>query len=202
MEQLIAALERDAAAEVQQNLDRARNEAAALLEGCHDELAQRLDDELQRHEQSLRVQTALAVAEARRAGRSEVLRARDVLLGRVRAAVDAGLAVLDQDPGYRAGLAAELEEALGYLAEGPAEVCCRPSLAAPLAAAAAGLERAELSVREDAALATGFLVRATDGHAEVDARLTTRVERMWPELALVVLAVIDQRGWWRGAAHE
>ncbi len=199
MDQLIAALERDAAAEVEKNVQRARAEAAGGLVGCREELAQRLDDELQHRERDLRARIALDMARAHRAGHSEVLRARDVLLGRVRTAVGRRMEELAQDPGYVAQVADELRQAVGYLAEGPAEVVCRPQLAAPLAAAAGALGRGDLSLREDPGLGTGFVLRARDGHAEVDARLDTRLERMWPELSLAVLAAIEERGWSRRA---
>ena len=61
-------------------------EAAELLAACREELTLRMEDDLERREQVLRAQMALPAGRARRAGRSEVLRARDALLGRVRMA--------------------------------------------------------------------------------------------------------------------
>lgn len=196
MDQLLAALEREAVAEVEEKLERAKAEAAELLTDCQAELAQRLDDQLRDRERELSVQIALEVARAQRAGRSEVLLARDGLLSRVREAVVGRLADLAQDSGYRARLPEDLREAVSFLAEGPAEVVCSFQLATPLAAALDALGRGDLTLREDPGLEPGFVVRARDGHAEVDARLATRLERMWPELSLAVLASMEERGWW------
>jgi vacuolar-type H+-ATPase subunit E/Vma4 len=202
MEELIAALEREASVEAETKLERARREAAELLAACREELTLRMEDDLERREQVLRAQMALAAGRARRAGRSEVLRARDALLGRVRMAAQEHIAGLETDPDYLVGLAEELREALGFLAEGPAEVRCRPALVAPLVEALEDLKRGDVQLREEPSLGTGFVVRALDGHAEVDARLGARLERMWPELALLALATAAERGWVGGAARE
>ncbi|NLT35898.1 MAG: hypothetical protein GXX83_08370 [Gaiellales bacterium] len=202
MDQLIAALERDAAAEVEDKLQKAQAEADELMAGRREKLAQRLEEEAQRHERDLRTQAALAAARARHMGRSDVLRARDALLSRVRTAAEALVASLEADPGYRAALAGEVREAVGYMGEGPAHVRCRPALARVIGEAVAGLQRTGLSVQEESGLPTGFVIRAADGREEVDARLVTRLDRMWPELSLLVLGAVSRRGWLDGEVRE
>lgn len=202
MDELIAALEREGAAEAQAKLERARQEAEKMLTACREELALRMDEELERRELGLRTEMALAAARARRAGRSEVLRARDALLARVRSAAERRIEALAEDPAYLDGLGGELSEALGFLAEGGAEVRCPPALVGSLATAVAALDRPDVSIVEDPSLGTGFVVRALDGHAEVDALLSSRLNRMWPELALLALAAAAERGWVGGAARE
>lgn len=198
MDQLIAALERDAAAEAEEMLQKARAEADEMTAGCRERLAHRLEDEAQRHERDLRAQAALAAARARRVGRSDVLRARDALLARVREAAESRVALLEGDPGYQAGLAGEVREALSFLGEGPAQVRCRSALLALIREAVADLQRAGLSVQEDPQVPTGFVIGTADGRVEVDARLTTRLDRTWPELSLLVLGAMRRRGWLGG----
>jgi vacuolar-type H+-ATPase subunit E/Vma4 len=202
MKELIAALERDATAEAEENLERARRYGEELLADFGRESAERLERELEDHERELRARAVLDVAATRRVARNTVFTARDELLRQVRVAVDARLEGLCTDDCYRAGLEEELREACDYLPGGPAEVRCWPALAEPLSEAAGRLARTEVEVCEESSVGAGFIVRTGDGRAEVDARLATRVDRTWPDLALVVMAMIEERGSFGEAADE
>jgi len=187
MEELIAALERDAAAKADDIRQKAGVESAELREAYAAELARRRESRLQARERELTTEAELALAGARRAGRQEVLLSREDFLTRVRHALADRVVGLDADPGYQQTVAGELAEAVTYLAPGPAEVRCSPALVGTLARAAQESAGREIRVVEDPSVGAGFVLRALDGHAEVDARLATRTERLWPELALSAL---------------
>jgi vacuolar-type H+-ATPase subunit E/Vma4 len=202
MEELIRALERDAAAEAEENLRRARVYGEELLAAHRRESAERLQQESEEYGRELRARGALEVAAARREGRNSVLVARDELLGRVRAAVDARLHSLCADDRYRARLGEELLQACAYLPESRVEARCHPALADALAEAAGGVAGTEVAVSEESSFTSGFVLGTPGGRAEVDARLDTRIDRMWPELALTVMAMVEKHGWCGEAADD
>lgn len=120
------------------------------------------------------------VRSARHEAAAEGLQARqrflDDVFARARALLHEAIASDD----YRAGLARRLEEALGYVGAREAIVCCAPALEGPLRQLAG--ERAR--VEPDPAIGDGFEVTAGDLH--VDARLSTELERRWPQLAVAL----------------
>ena len=185
IEHLLAALERDAAAERDAMLEAAREEANRVAQRAEERVARLRQDVVGPQERELRAAAAAAVMEARRNRRGEVLAARDRLLSRVRAEAERRLPEALDDARYRRVLPTHLSEALAFLGEGRAVIRCAPAIADDLRDAASGRE---VSVVPDAGARTGFTVESADGSVVVHNGLDARLARLAPQLALETAA--------------
>jgi vacuolar-type H+-ATPase subunit E/Vma4 len=187
LEHLLEALERDADAQVEQTLARARAEAdrlttesAALLEQrCRAAAAARASARVQDVEH--------AVTLARREARRSILEARERLLERVFAAARAELPAAAAGPAYRASLPAALSGALAAVGSDQAVIRCPATLAPDLERARPRGSKA-VQVEVDPASGSGFRVVSADGAVEVDDTLESRLDRLRLVLARRVLA--------------
>lgn len=185
LEDLIAAMERDAAEEVRRQLETAQAEADRIKAAGEGEASRRREDLLGRTELELRQETAAALAAATREARRDVLFARERLLDNVFQAAAARLPVLVDDARYRAVVGAEFEEAVGYLPEGGIRLRCSPGLLG-LAEEHVG-DLPGISIEPDAGVGSGFVLEAADGSSALDATLERRLADQRGSLALVVL---------------
>jgi vacuolar-type H+-ATPase subunit E/Vma4 len=189
LDQLITALEEDAGKQAEAELAQARAEAARIATQARDQIVRKRAEFLVRLEADLREETEIELVEARRRSRNIVLGARQRLLDRVFTAAAAKLPGLLADPAYLAALPGELELALSYLGEGAAVIRCTPSLAPTIEPLVK--DRANTTVRPDAAVGSGYQVDSADGHVTVDITLDARLERMRPRLSLEVLKELE-----------
>jgi V/A-type H+-transporting ATPase subunit E len=184
LEELIAAIGRDGAAEAAQEVARAEEEARAIRAEAEQRLARRRAEALRRRERELQAETELALASARHAARREVLFARQELLDRVFQAAGRLLPDCLDDPRYLGSALEELEHGLGYLGGREAVVRCSPALI-PLFREHC-VDRPDLGVEADASVGSGFVLATTDGALTVDATLERRLEELRPWLTLTV----------------
>jgi vacuolar-type H+-ATPase subunit E/Vma4 len=187
--QLIAALEHDAGATVEQRLTAARNDATRLREEARSRAEAQVAERLRIREMELRAENEQVIVAERRRLRGLALEQQQRLLEEIRTAADGMLAEAARTPEGRTLLLRYVVVAQGYLDGLPLVVRSAPDLA-PLAAKA--LEgRAGVSLEPDSAIQTGALLASSDGSVRVDATLATQLIRRWPDLSIQVLQWIE-----------
>lgn len=193
IEQLLAALETNGAAQVEQVAAAARAEADAITAQARDQADRRRRAALETHERALRSTAALALAGTRLAARRTVITARTRLLERVFARAGAALDAVAASPAYRQQLPAAIAAALDCFGDEPVEIRCPPALGKAVRAGVASLpkKRASISVVTDRAVGPGFVVRSADGVVAVDDTLAARLERQHAALSLAALHALE-----------
>lgn len=186
LEHLVGTLTREAEAEAAAILATARAEADAIRARSEHVLETSRESTRAAGEARRRAAVEVALVEARRTGRREMLEARRRALDRVFAAARAALPAASERPEYRAGVAPAVEMALGCLGDRAATLRCNPALKAqiePLVRARPGL-----AVVVDPGAGSGFRVVADDGTLEIDSTLESRLARLTPRLAIEISA--------------
>ncbi len=189
LDQLLAALEREAHASAEQITADARRQAEAITAAGQAGLAERRQSARQAAEQQARAALDQALAEATREARREQLLARERLLDRVFAAADALLPGAIAQPAYLATLASRVAEASRCVAGRPAALHGPPALEAPLRRIAAGIP--DLAVSVDADAGAGFVLTSSDGAISVEDTLQHRLRRDRAALARTALHALD-----------
>jgi vacuolar-type H+-ATPase subunit E/Vma4 len=174
LDQLLAALERDAREQADCLLAEAHAEAERITSAADQDIARRRDATVGARQREGRAVLEQTLSKARRAARRGVLEARDRLLARTFAAARAALPAAIETPAYQASLPLRVEAALAYF-DKPERVVlrCPPPLARTIAAAVSG--RTGVRVTPDAEVGSGFRVATTDDAVEVDDTLETRL---------------------------
>lgn len=205
LEHLISTLEDEARAQAEALLEEARGEADRIRREAREEAERRRAERLEARESAWREEADRAVAEARRAGRAAVLRARARLLERVRERADEMLEGEEAMATYRDDLREHLARALRPLADRSAVITCPPDLVpdvraaleeevgAPTAEEADVRGPAEVDLRGEEDAPPGLTVHSGDGGLVVDATLPQRLRRLWPEIAVEVAAGAARR---------
>jgi len=193
IEQLLAALENNGAAQIEQVAVAARAEADAITTQARDQADRRRRAALESRDVELRASAALTLAAARLAARRTVTTARSGLLERVFARARAALDAVAASPEYLQQLPAAIAAALACFGDEPVVIRCPPALAKAVRAAVAGLpvKRADVSVVTDRALGPGFIARSADDAVEVDDTLAARLERQHAALSLAALRALE-----------
>lgn len=204
LEHLISTLEDEARAQAEALLEEARGEADRIRREVREEAERRRAERLEARESAWREEADRAVAEARRAGRAAVLRARARLLERVRERADEMLEGEEAMATYLDDLREHLARALRPLADRSAVITCPPDLVpdvraaleegagddgdagTPIAEDAGGRGPAEVEVRGEEDAPPGLTVHSGNGGLVVDATLPQRLRRLWPEIAVEV----------------
>jgi vacuolar-type H+-ATPase subunit E/Vma4 len=186
LDHLLAALEREAAAQAEALLAAARAQATEIARDADARLERRRSDLLGSREAELRGAAAAALGAARRASRATVLEARQRLLERVLARARALLPEALASDAYRAALPEHVAQGLRAIGDEPAVIRCPQSLVTAVRAAVR--DRKDVSVRGDKASGSGVSIATMDGAIEADNTLDGRLERLRPRLALEVLA--------------
>lgn len=171
-------------AQAEQQAVRLRADAAAARD-------RRLAAALRAHEEALRRELDGRLSGRRREVRARVFAARDALLARVFDATQQALPAEPAQPALRATFEARLRAALALL-EGDVVVQCAPAFAAIAEAVAAS--RPSVRVEPDPALANGFRARAAGDAVEIDATLPQLLALQRPQLAIALLAALDEAG--------
>jgi vacuolar-type H+-ATPase subunit E/Vma4 len=182
LEELMAALERDAGAQIREILAAGEAEAAHVDAEAARARADRIATTIAASADERRIAGDLEVAVAARRGRADVLGARACMLERIREAIAGELPKLVADnPRLGASLVAA---ALSYVGAEPGVLRCPPALAEPARSTAPS----GIDVVIDPAISTGAVVELATG-TRVDATLVALLERAWPSLACEALAM-------------
>lgn len=180
--ELLSALERDAAAEVEAIDSAAAAEVAALRAAAETRLEGERDLELAVLARELEASAGAEIAALTRRLRAETLAARAAMLERVRAAVSDRLGAL-LDGGGDALAAGLIESAIAAAGGEAAAVRCCASLAPRV-------RELGLEVRVDPRV-TGLVLDLAGGRGQIDASLEGYLERAWPALQVAAVAAVD-----------
>ena len=191
LDQLLAALEREAHTTADRLLSQARDEAAQLTSAADEALARRRDLSVTTRVGELQAAMEQALADIGRENRGDELRARERLLARVFGAVRAALpAVLDQ-PNYRASLLPRIAAALACVDESEAVVLrCPASLVTALQTAVT--QHPQARIQADDTAGSGFRLATADGALEVDDTLESRLEKSATSMAREAMQRLEQ----------
>lgn len=187
MERLLESLRREARERGEAILAEAREEAERVRAEAREEVRGLREDRLARVEAGARQEAEHRVAEARREETARLLEARAAALERVfgRARERLREAAADGARRYRPLARADVGRARLYVPDGDAAVRCPPDLV-PLLEEIVDDLGAPFRVEADEGCPPGFRVAAGDGSVEVDAALTTWLDRLRPELSIPV----------------
>jgi vacuolar-type H+-ATPase subunit E/Vma4 len=125
-------------------------------------------------------------AAARRQTAARVLAAQHAFLDRVFARAAALAADADSDARYLDALPRQLSAVLACLGGRPAELRCRPALAAHLQSLRADMPHVEM--RAEATLPAGFSAALRDSSCTIDCTLSARLSALRPKLEAALLA--------------
>jgi vacuolar-type H+-ATPase subunit E/Vma4 len=189
LDDLLAALERDAAAQAAAARAEAHAAADRIAHETDARLAGRRRDVLDARAETLRAAAALVLGDVRRRTRGQVLAAREALLERLMDAARARLPEVARGTEYRAALPERLREALSYLGDEAAVVRCPSALAGTVRAALPVEARA--TVVPDDAVGSGFRAARADGGVEIDETLEARLADLRPRLVIEILRRLD-----------
>jgi vacuolar-type H+-ATPase subunit E/Vma4 len=181
--ELLAALEREAAAEITAVAERARAE----VEGLRAEAARRRDDRLRTdtaaHRVAVQADADSRLADAERAAAREVLAERAAMLARLRAAV------VERLPAAAAGMVEPLVAmALAPLRGSDVTLRCPAALAAAVRACVGAGPR----IDPEGATGSGVRAELEDGHLVVDATLETMLARAWGRLQIEATREVER----------
>lgn len=175
LDQLLAALEREAHAVADRALDDARRAAARVEADTERDIAARRESAAGAVIAEQRAALERDLAEAGRRVRGAVLVARERLLARVYSAMRTELPAAAAGAAYRASLPGRIAAARGYLdPDEPVVLECPPDLAGLLVPLVAS-DRT-VSVRTVEGAGVGFRLATLDGVVEVDDSLAARLE--------------------------
>ena len=190
LDQLLAALERDATRAAEQRMEAAEAEATRLRTAAHAKADALRADRLQAQEKRLREEIERVLLVERRRLRAEMLRRRQALLDQALVMVEAKLPAATLDPANRSGLGRDLDRALTYVNGIPAVVRTPTDLVGWARDALDG--RSGITVQADPAITSGLTVTTVDGSVVIDATLATRLRQSWPELSMKLLAWLER----------
>lgn len=185
MERLLDRLREEARSRCEELLVEAREEAERVRAEAREEIEELRRRRLGSVESETRAAVEREVAEARGEAAAARLEARASALDRVFERAVELLADAVTDPRYRDLARADFERAARYVGDREVSVRCPPAVGSVLQ----GLVREvgeDVEVVEDPDVDPGFRLVAADGFVEVDATLTTWLERLRPELAIEV----------------
>jgi vacuolar-type H+-ATPase subunit E/Vma4 len=190
LSELFRFIEEKARAEIEQEREKGRVEAARVRGDAEERLRREREERLSDEEQRLRLRLAPRTARARLEARRRVSRARRNLAGRVLEEVRRRLKSAASDARYRAALPRRLEECLAYAGDEPVRVRAAPAIAAILGEI--GSRRKSVTVVSDPSLPTGFQVETAGASLVVDDTLEALVGRLRPELEIELFRRWDQ----------
>lgn len=182
LDQLLAALEREAQRTAEHLLAAARAEADQLAASTEREISRRRDMAANLAGSEQRAVLEQAVSAAARAARRDTLIARERLLARVFDALRAALPAAIAQASYRATLPARVATAFACFDDGePTVFHCPASLVAPMQSIVAG--RTDTSIQPSPDDGSGFRLATADGTIEVDDTLESRLDTVRAPLA-------------------
>jgi vacuolar-type H+-ATPase subunit E/Vma4 len=189
---LVARLERDAAAEAEAIAARADAEIDQIRAAADRAAAGTVADELDRRRAVRTRARQQALALARRAARAAELEAQHAFIARVVARAHALAAEAAASPEYVRVLPSHVEEALSYVRGLRSHVRCQASARDVLAPIVGRTQGAEIVI--DETVGPGVVVEAADGSVLVANTLEARLDRIAPALAVDLLKELDRAG--------
>lgn len=173
LDHLLAALERDAIAAAERVRADGRAEAERLTATSTATADQRRDAEVSELRRQRRERMEEELGMARRAGRAQVLEARERVLARIDAALRSALPRVIARPEYLAEFPSLVAGGLACLAEGEAVRVRTLTTLVPAVRAAWPAGRA-CTVTPDEGIGTGFRLTSEDGAVEIEETLEAR----------------------------
>lgn len=189
LDDLIAALHREAEAEAAAIRAAARAEVDAIQRRTDTDLDERRARVAGVRERDRQVAVELALVSARHSARREHLEARRRALARVLDAVRQRFPQALASEGFQGALPGQLEEALHCLGARPGTLRVHPTLLDPAGGAVAG--QSHLTLVPDPAIGAGFLLQSDDGAVEINGTLEDRLERQASRIALEIMAALE-----------
>ena len=186
---LLRALEQDAEARIATVRSESRAEADRLLAEIAQRLERRRTAELAVEEAELRAESARLVERARRDAAGRVLAARGEALERIRDRARELLGATEPVPDLRAGFAREIGTALEYVGDAAVVIQCGAVWRSALQSLVSGRNGVRLETTNG--LGPGARIKAADGSLEIDATIETRLQRLWPELAIGLVRTME-----------
>lgn len=190
LEELLEVLRRDTEAEAAAILADAQTEAGAIVARCDTDLAARRESFQSEQEAVRRSAVELAVAQARRDSRRDMLEARERMLARVFARAEERFPEALRSAEYQAALSTRLNEALDCLAARAGTVRCHPKLEPALTPLLGTRQGIGLAV--DPSIGSGFKVTSDDNSVEIDGTLEGRLERTRNRMKQAVMAALEE----------
>lgn len=188
LEDLLAALERDAAEEMARTEAAAQAAAAALLAATAAAAGRQRETALAARREALQRGTDRELTAVRRAARRTELEARAALIERVFAAARERLPAAIRSPAYQERLPVWLAAALAGTGDAPAHIRCAPALLTTVRHLV--VDRPGLTVEADRAVASGFVI--TQERLTVDATLASRLTLRRADLAIALVADLER----------
>jgi vacuolar-type H+-ATPase subunit E/Vma4 len=186
---LLRALEQDAEARIAELRAEATASAGRLRAEAGARLERRRTAELATREAGLQSETARAIEATRQEAARRVLTARAQALERIQGRARELLLRTEPDAGLRAGIAREVNAALEYFGDTAAVVRCAPAWGSALEPIVA--RRPGIRLEATNGVGPGAAIRAADGSLEIDATLETRLDRLWPRLAIELVRQLE-----------
>ncbi len=189
LDQLLAALERDARSEARSRLERARRDAAAMVAEAEERAARERTLRLAAVEAELRDRARARLVTARRAALRRTLEARRRMFDRVLTEAARRLAGALRSEAFLAALPALVAEALTYLGDEPSIVSCPAAIAADVETCVGS--RPGLTVRAGGVAGAGVRIEATDESVVIEGTLETRLAQLRPLLQIAILRALE-----------
>lgn len=189
LENLLAALERDARSQAQERLERARREADVLLTEGRARIARERSEGLDALEAEQRARSQRRILDARRAALRKSLEARQRMLDDVLREALRRLTEAQRSRAFQDSLPGAIAEALAFVGAEPAIVSCPAAIGDEVKNALG--DRPGVTLRIDPAIAAGVRIETTDGALVVDGTLEARLEQLRPHLQIGVLRDLE-----------
>lgn len=187
---LLAALARDARLEAKQLLRKSYAERERIIEASHERIEALQRERLEGKRRSLRSELRGEVAAERRRSRSAILAAEERLIARVLDVVSHHLDSPKTLTRLQATTADRLGELLRYAEGRELRVESSPSLLAGVRQAVSEIEHVE--VVADPSLATGWAVRSQDASFLIDDTLQARLDHLMPRIRIEIVSAVNE----------
>jgi len=179
---LLRALEHDAEVRIAEVRTEAAASSARLRVEGRERLELRRSAELATHETALQSEAARVLETTRQDAGRRVLTARARALERIQSRARDLLLGTEPDRRLLDGIALEVGAALEYFGDSGAVVRCAPAWGPALKPIVA--RRSNVRLEATNGVGPGAAIRAADGSLEIDATIETRLDRLWPRLAI------------------
>jgi vacuolar-type H+-ATPase subunit E/Vma4 len=186
---LLRALEHDAEARIAEVQTEAVASSARLRVEGRERLEHRRSAELATRETALQSESARVLETTRQDAGRRVLTARARALERIQSRARDLLLRTEPDRRLLDGIALEVGTALEYFGDSGAVVRCAPAWGTALTPIVA--RRSNVKLEATNGVGPGAAIRAVDGTLEIDATLETRLDRLWPRLAIDLVRELE-----------
>ena len=186
---LLRALEQDAEARIAEVRAEAGASATRLRVEGRERLERRRSAELATRETELQSEAARVLETARQEAGRRVLTARAQALERIQRRARDLLLQTEPDRRLLDGIALEVTAALEYFGDSGAVVRCASVWGPALKPIVA--RRSNIRLEATNGVGPGAAIRAADGSLEIDATLETRLDRLWPRLAIDLVRELE-----------